>query len=81
MLFCHPAQREQRKGRHVAHQTAAMHLLGRFADADVAGNLLVVKIRRLKSTRPLASHRFLAIFAGTKRQILSTSWGGSDEAS
>ena len=33
---------------------------------------LVVKIRRLESARPLVSDRFLAIFVGTKRQILST---------
>jgi hypothetical protein len=35
-------------------------------------NSLVVKIRRFQSARPPASRRFLAIFAGTKCQILST---------
>src|ERR1700722_20016228 len=39
-LIRHPAERRQRTGLHLVHQTAAMHFHSRFGDADVTGNLL-----------------------------------------
>src|SRR4051812_8597665 len=38
-LFCHLAEREERMGLHLSHQTAAVHLYRGFGDADIAGNL------------------------------------------
>src|SRR3984957_8231509 len=39
-LIRHPAERRQRTGLHLVHQTTAMHLHSRLGDADVTGNLL-----------------------------------------
>src|ERR1700722_3481952 len=39
-LIRHPAERRQRTGLHLVHQTTAMHFHSRLGDADVAGNLL-----------------------------------------
>jgi hypothetical protein len=63
----------RRCGRAPLLKVAERRSCGTFTvGATVARRLLVVKIRRFESARQLASRRFLAIFAGTKRQILST---------